>query len=145
MDLSDMAAAAFSRRDVSGSRYTTHARLPRREGIVFFAAGFGSAAACRGVRQGAFRHTASIAHRYRSAISRAAGDAGSLVERGQGYRDGSEDVRGPPRSSTLGSGTPTARASSRTRPKPCAGTGWPPSRASPARSSTLGGASRPPR
>ena len=45
-DRSDMAAAAFSRRDVSGSRYTTHARFPRREGIVF-AAGFGSAAACR--------------------------------------------------------------------------------------------------
>ena len=41
-----MAAAAFSRRDVSGSRYTTHARLPRLEGMVF-AAGFGSVAACR--------------------------------------------------------------------------------------------------
>ena len=31
MERSDMAAAAFSRRDVSGSRYTTHARFPRRE------------------------------------------------------------------------------------------------------------------
>ena len=79
MERSDMAAATFSRRDVLGSRYTTHARFPRLEGMVF-AADFASAAACMAsamVRFARFRHvvTASIAHRYRSAISRAAGDA----------------------------------------------------------------------